>query len=173
MPHSALRQTTRLRGRSYAMESCRTLMDGRAVATPILRMLARRPGPVGWVCLASGAYRAPQRSPPNHPTPRTFVRHGILPHADGRVGCRHTHPTTAVACLLDDLPTRFNCSWYDKRSSAKPVEGRPAPGAMRSMVRILPASLPTTCLAHGFAFYAYRPGRFAVSLRVGSAGAGR
>ncbi len=35
-----------------------------------------------------------------------------------------------------------------------------------------PDPTPTSYLAHGFAFYAYRPGRFAVSLRGSDAGAG-
>ncbi len=42
---------------------------------------------VGWVCLASRALDAPWHSPPNRPTARTFVRHGVFrtprsqPHA--------------------------------------------------------------------------------------------
>jgi hypothetical protein len=64
---------------------------------------------VGRSCLASRTAHAPAPTPPNRPTARTFARpstHGALkaartlagsrrlPHAHGRTGCRHVHPTS-------------------------------------------------------------------------------
>ena len=64
---------------------------------------------VGRSCLASRTAHTPAPTPPNRPTAKTFVRpssHGALkaartlagsrrlPHAHGRTGCRHVHPTS-------------------------------------------------------------------------------
>ena len=64
---------------------------------------------VGRSCLASRTAHAPAPTPPNRPTAKTFVRpstHGALkaartlagsrrlPHAHGRTGCLHVHPTS-------------------------------------------------------------------------------
>ena len=126
---------------------------------------------VGRSCLASRAAHAPEPTPLNRPTARTFVRpstHGALkaartlagsrrlPHAHGRTGCRHVHPTSQheapglMLCLENRHLLRliFNCpgyylnflmhrdrgsefSWQLMGSFATPLRLSPAPKVLR------------------------------------------
>ena len=50
---------------------------------------------VGWVCLAGWGCLSSRGSCAKPPDSGGVRRSWCLPHAHGRAGCRHTHPTTA------------------------------------------------------------------------------
>ncbi len=99
---------------------------------------------VGRSCLASRTAHAPALTPPNRPTARTFARpsaHGALkaartlagsrrlPHAHGRTGYRHVHPTSQHGA-----PGLMLC-----------LENRPVPSdSFSTVLGITPPNRPTT-----------------------------
>ena len=119
---------------------------------------------VGRSCLASRTAHAPAPTPPNRPTAKTFARpsaHGALkaartlagsrrlPHAHGRTGCRHVHPTSQheapglMLCLENRPPPSdsFSTVLVIKAAPSRRPSDRPTPPLHHSTTPPLPHSI--------------------------------
>ena len=88
-----LRQTARLWRRAQAVVfAVRSWTGG---LSPHPSYDERSAPDVGWVCLAGWGCLSSRGSCAKPPDSGGVRRSWCLPHAHGRAGCRHTHPTTA------------------------------------------------------------------------------